>query len=123
MNTTQTLIDKAARNCSSYAELARRIGTSHAALSEMKHGKREMSPETAALLADIANEDAREAVIRAVMERNKTGPKAQQIREILGKALAAGVAATWLFSYSVDSIGTTETIAPELTSLYIVSIK
>ncbi|MGB7422535.1 MAG: helix-turn-helix domain-containing protein [Comamonas sp.] len=120
MNTTQTLIDKAAKNCSSYSELARRIGTSHAALSEMKHGKREMSPETAALLADIANEDAREAVIRAVMERNKTGPKAQQIREILGKALAAGVAATLLFFYNAEPVGATETIATELTSLYIV---
>lgn len=122
MNPTQTLIDKAAKNCSSYAELARKIGTSHAALSEMKHGKREMSPETAALLADIANEDAREAVIRAVMDRNKTGPKAQQIREILGKALAAGVAAMLLFSYSEGPIHTIVNAAPELTGIYIVSI-
>ncbi len=120
MKTEKTLIDRAAENCSSYSELAKRIGTSKQALSQMKHGTREISPETAALLADIANEDAREAVIRAVMERNKTGPKAQQIREILGKALAAGVAATLLFFYNAEPVGATEAIATELTSLYIV---
>lgn len=96
----KTLIDNAAKMCGSEAELARRIGTSPAALSHLKHGKREMSPETAALLADIAHMDAREAVIQAVIERNKTGPKAEQIREILGKALAAGVAAVLVFSYA-----------------------
>lgn len=120
MNTTQTLIDKAAKNCSSYSELARRIGTSHAALSEMKHGKREMSPETAALLADIANEDAREAVIRAVIERNRTGPKAEQIREILGKALAGGAVVALLICYNANLIDAIGIIASGLTMLYIV---
>jgi len=125
MNPEKTLIDRAAEKCGSYVELARRIGTSKQALSQMKHGQREISPETAALLADIANEDARDAVIRAVIARNKTGPKAEQIREILGKALAAGVAAMLLFFYSGATTPTTaeaETIAPELTGLYIVSI-
>mgnify|MGYP001176861402 FL=1 len=89
----KTLIDKAAEICGSYSALAERIGTSKQALSDMKHGKREISPETAAMLADIAHEDAREAVIQAVIERNRTGPKAETIRAILGKGLAAGVAA------------------------------
>jgi len=86
----------------------------------MKHGTRELSPETAALLADIARVDAREAVIQAVIDRNKTGPKAEQIRDILGKALAAGVAAVLLTSYSVPSTGAHDFEAAQLTPLHIV---
>ena len=113
----KTLIDNAAKMCGSEAELARRIGTSPAALSHLKHGNREMSPETAALLADIAHMDAREAVIQAIIERNKTGPKAEQIREILGKALAAGVAAVLVFSYADLPTSAMESAASELTIL------
>lgn len=120
MNPVQTLIDKAAANCSSYTALAEKLGTSKQALSEMKQGTRAISPETAALLADIAHEDAREAVIQAVIERNKTGPKAEQIREILGKALAAGVAAVLVFSYADLPTSAMESAASELTILHIV---
>lgn len=116
----KTLIDKASKVCGSDAELARRIGTSPAALSHLKHGTREMSPETAALLADIAQVDAREAVIQAVIARNKTGPKAEQIRDILGKALAAGAVAMWLFSYGAPLLGAITSEATQLTLLYIV---
>lgn len=120
MNPVKTLIDKAAANCSSYTALAEKLGTSKQALSEMKQGTRAISPETAALLADIAQEDAREAVIQAVIERNKTGPKAEQIREILGKALAAGVAAVLVFSYADLPTSAMESAASELTILHIV---
>lgn len=120
MNPEKSLIDKAAENCSSYAELARRIGTSKQSLSQMKHGTRDISPETAALLADIANEDAREAVIRAVIERNRTGPKAEQIREILGKALAGGAVVALLICYNANLIDAIGIIASGLTMLYIV---
>jgi DNA-binding transcriptional regulator YdaS (Cro superfamily) len=116
----KTLIDKAAEICGSYSALAERIGTSKQALSDMKHGKREISPETAAMLADIAHEDAREAVIQAVIERNRTGPKAETIRAILGKGLAAGVAAVWVFSYSNGWTGAIQTVANSLNQLHIV---
>lgn len=119
----KTLIDKAAEICGSYSALAERIGTSKQALSDMKHGKREISPETAAMLADIAHEDAREAVIQAVIERNRTGPKAEQIRAILGKALAAGVAGMWVFSYSNGWTGAIQTVANSLNELHIVLSK
>lgn len=115
-----SLIDKAAKVCGSDAALARKLGTKPPAISEMRAGKREISPETAALLADIAHEDAREAVIQAVIERNRTGPKAETIRAILGKGLAAGVVAMWGFSYSNGWTGATETAAAELTALRIV---
>jgi len=86
----------------------------------MKHGKREISPETAALLADIAQVDAHRAVIDAVIERNRTGPKAERIRAILGKGLAAGGAAMLLISYIQPLTDATETIAKSANTLYIV---
>lgn len=120
MKSVKTLIDKAAKVCGSEAEVARRLGTSRQALSAMKHGTRETSPETAAMLADIAHEDAREAVIQAVIERNKTGPKADLIREILGKATAAGAAAVLGFSYVAPLFSAMESGASKLTLLHIV---
>lgn len=119
-NPAETLIDNAMKNCVSYAELARKIGTSPAALSHMKQGNREMSPETAALLADVAKMDVQQAVIDAVIERNKTGEKAERLREILGKALAAGVVGVLAFSYNGSSISAMGIAAAELTMLYIV---
>lgn len=119
----KTLIDKATNNCYSRAELARMIKTSPQALQEMRDGKRPISPETAALLADIANEDPRQAVIDAVIERQKKDAKGVRIREILGKALVAGAGAVLLLSYSVPSINATATDlerASPLTTLYIV---
>lgn len=119
-NPGKTLIDKAAKMCGSQAALARKLGTSPQALSQMKHGEREISPETAALLADIAKEDPQQAVIAAVIERNRTGPKAEQIREILGKALAAGGAAMLLFYFTEPSISAMGIVAAELTMMHIV---
>jgi len=80
-----------------------------------------MSPATAAVLADIAGEDAREIAIDAVIESAKGTRLEKTVREILGKALAAGVAAMCLFSYSEDSVSATKTIAKPLDTLYIVS--
>lgn len=120
MNQGKTLIDAALKICLTDTELARRIGTSKAALSEMKHGKREISPETAALLADVAKLDPHQAIIDAVIERNKTGEKAAKLREILGKALVAGVAIQLVFSYGEPLNAAMEAIAADLTILHIV---
>lgn len=119
-----TLIDKATENCYSRSDLARRIGTSAQALQQMRDGTRPISPETAALLADVAKVDARQAVIDAVIERQKKDAKGVRIREILGKALVAGAGAVLLLSYSVPSINATAADlerANPLTTLYIVS--
>ena len=92
-----------------------------AIVSMMRRGKRPISPEMAAVLADIAGEDAREATIAAVIEGARGTRREGVLREILGKALAAGVAGMLVFSYSGDSISATEKIANKLDSLYIVS--
>ena len=115
MQAQKTLIDKASKMCGSDAELCRRAEISPALLSLMRANKRSMSPATAAVLADIAGEDAREIALDAVIESAKGTRLEKTVREILGKALAAGVAAMWLFSYSGDSAAATKTIANDLT--------
>lgn len=110
MQQVLTLIDKASKICKSDAELARRLGVSRAAVSMMRSGKLKISPEMAAFMADIAGENARDAYIAAGIE-NARGTKYEgALREVLGKALAAGVAGLLVFSYSGDSISSTETI-------------
>lgn len=120
MQLGNTLIDKAADLCGGYAALARRIGTSKAALSEMKHGKRHISPEDAALIADAAHEDAHAAVIDAVIMRNTTGPKAERIRAVLGKARHGGAAAPWLLSLTAALTCAMAYVADNLTLMHIV---
>lgn len=107
----ETLIDKAIENCGSAAELARRMGIDRAEITKLRQGKRPMSPELAAEIADIAGDDARQAVIDAIIERNRDSRKGHLLKEILGKALAAGVAAMSLSFYSGDSISAMETVA------------
>lgn len=107
MKLGQTLIDRAAEVCGSDAALARRMGIYPADVSNLRAGKRPLSPELAAELADIAGQDARQAVIDAVIERNMHSRKGEALRSILGKGLAVGVVGMLAFSYSGDSISAT----------------
>lgn len=101
MKLAELLIDKATKACGgNQAELARRMGIYPADVTNLKTGKRPLSPEIAAELADIAGEDARQAAIDAVIERSQGTRKGQVLREILGKGLHAGAWATLLCSYS-----------------------
>jgi DNA-binding transcriptional regulator YdaS (Cro superfamily) len=123
MESVRALIDKASKVCGSDTALAERMGIERPNLSLMRAGKRAISPATAAELADIAGDDAREAAIAAVIESAKGTRRESVLREILGKAIAAGVAGLLVFSYSADSIS--NTVAPmkkanEINSLYIV---
>ena len=113
-----SLIDKAAKVCGGYSALADRMGIPLPNLSLMKSGKRAISPATAAELADIAGDDAREAAIAAILEGAKGTRREGVLRDILGKALAAGVAAMLVISYKDDSTFTMETIAKSETPVY-----
>lgn len=104
MQSAQSLIDKASEMCGGDAALARRMGISKALISLMRSGERGITPGTAAELADIAGDDAREAVISAVIENAKGTRKESVLREILGKAVAVGVVGLLAFSYSDGSI-------------------
>lgn len=111
MQAKKSLIDKASEMCGGDAALARRMGISRSLVSLMRCGERKITPETAAELADIAGEDAREAAIAAIIDSAKGTRREGVLREILGKGIAAGVAAMLLISYSADSISATKTIA------------
>ena len=114
----KSLIDRAAKVCGGYSALADRMGIPLPNLSLMKAGKRAISPATAAELADIAGDDAREAAIAAIIEGAKGTRRESVLRDILGKALAAGVAAVLVISYNDGSNSTTETIAKTGSSVY-----
>lgn len=106
-----SLIDKASKLCGGDAALSRRLKISRAAVSLMRSGERAVTPEIAAELADIAGEDARQALIDAVIERNAGTPKGALLREILGKGLAAGVVAMLAISYTNESRAAMTSIA------------
>jgi len=119
MQNIKTLIDKATEVCGSTNALAERMGVKPNVISMLRAG-RTITPETAAELADIAGEDAREAAIQAILERAKGTRREGVLREVLGKALAAGVAGMLVFSYSSDSIAATVKIAAKANMRYIV---
>lgn len=123
MEYVASLIDRAAKVCGGYTALANRMGIPVQNISLMKAGKRTISPATAAELADIAGEDAREAVIDAVIESAKGTRREGALRAILGKGLAAGVTVMLAFSYNGDSIAAMDSVAKTSDSLYIVSTK
>lgn len=104
----QLLIDKASKACGSDRALAAKMGIYPADVTHLRQGKRPLSPELAAEFADIAGEDARQAAIDAIIERNAANRKGVLLKEILGKGIAAGVAAMLVISYSGDSISATE---------------
>lgn len=118
MKLGQTLIDKASKNCGSDAALARKMGIYPADVSNLRAGKRALSPELAAEIAEIAGEDARQAVIDAVIERNLGTKKGSVLKEILGKVLAAGGVAVLAFFYSGDSISAMKSIAKNDLTIY-----
>lgn len=118
MQYVKPLIDKASEVCGSDSKLAERMGVHRVAIAEMRSGKRSISPATAAELADIAGDDAREAAIAAIIEGARGTRRESVLRDILGKALAAGVAAVLVISYNDDSNSTTETIAKTGDSVY-----
>lgn len=118
MQYVQMLIDKAAEVCGGDQQLADRMGIARPNISLMRSGKRAISPATAAELADIAGDDAREAAIAAIIEGARGTRRESTLRNILGKALAAGVAAMLVISYKEDSTSAMETIAKSDTPVY-----
>lgn len=123
MQELKTLIDKASEVCGSDKALAHRMGIYISDVSSLRNGRRPFSPEIAAELADIAGEDAVQAAIDAIIIRAKGTRKEGVMRAVLGKGLAAGVAAVWLLSYSGGSNFAMEKVAKTenlFTNVYIV---
>ena len=110
MKLGQILIDRAVEICGTAKELARRTGMTPADISKLRAGKRPLSPEIAAEIADVAGMDARQAAIDAIIERNAETRKGVLLAEILGKGQAVGVAAMLDISYKGDSTIDTATM-------------
>lgn len=108
MQALKSLIDKASKVCGSDAALAVRLGVKPSVISMLRKN-RSITPATAAELADIAGEDARQAAIDAIIEGTKGTRREGVMQEILGKAVAAGVAGVLAFSYNGDSIYSNQT--------------
>lgn len=117
MQSVVALIDKASQACGGDSALARHMGISKTLISLMRSGERGITPATAAELADIAGDDARQAAIDAIIEGAKGTRKENTLREILGKARAAGGAAMCHISYSEGSISATDSIATSATAI------
>ncbi|MPM15936.1 hypothetical protein SDC9_62310 [bioreactor metagenome] len=117
MKLAQSLIDKAVEMCGSAAELARRMECYPADISNLRSGKRPLSPELAAEIAEIAKVDARQAAIDAIIERNAANRKGALLADILGKGQAVGAAAMLGSSYTGDSIVDTAVIKNDSASV------
>lgn len=123
MQYVQTLLDRAVILCGGQAALARQLGTKPPAITEMKKGKRPITPDTAILLADIAGGDPIEAMREARILQPDTGPKADRIRAILGKGKAGGAAAVLLLCLTAPTAYAIANVADKLTMLHIVLIR
>lgn len=124
----ETIVDKAIKVCGGQKELAARLGITQPDVSALRSGKRPLSPEIAAEMADVAGMDAREAAISAIIFRARGTRKEGAMRDILGKGLVAGVAALLAGCYSPTSYGSTDHPKPivkncshSVNNLYIVS--
>jgi len=79
------LIDKAAEVCGSRARLAKRLGTSGPAITELAEGRRPFSPETVALLCDVLElpgDEVQRLAALAVID----APKNKERQEVLRRA-------------------------------------
>lgn len=79
-----SLIDMASKVCGSDALLAIRMETAQTVISDMRCGRRTVSPETAVELADIAGISPLSALAMAVLERCKGTRREETLTRILG---------------------------------------
>ncbi|WP_374676438.1 helix-turn-helix domain-containing protein [Ideonella sp.] len=96
MRTVESLLDEAIDVCHGQAELARRLGTSAPAITEMKKGTRPISPETVALLADVVGipgEEAQRLAALAVIGAAKNASKREKLRRAFFGCWVVGVVA------------------------------
>lgn len=119
-----SLIDKAAEKCGSFYKLSKRVDLAQSTISEIRAGRRRLPADVVPLLAEVIGMDVDEAIHGVLMEHAKGTKREAVLREILGKALAAGGAAMSLSSYKSESNDSTEKInnsATVVNPLYIVS--
>lgn len=113
MESLQTLIDEAAQVCSSYAALARRLGTTPQRVHQWKTGERAMTPETVADLCNVLEcpgERARELAAVAVIENAKNATRRAALVRAFFARLVLGVAVALQPVGPAVKIGTEQSI-------------
>lgn len=123
MLTLVTLIDEAALVCGGQAALARRINVHRSELSEIRSGRRPLTPELVGLLADVLElsaEDARRLAAEAVVQNPKNAGRAGVLRRAFFVSLAVGAASVPLIA-GIDRDNFTLSAAVTLLTLYTLS--
>lgn len=75
METGQTLIDKAAEKCGGLRRLAEQLDESSSYLSNVRTGKKPISPGIAARIATVAGLDAKRIALEALVSQEKDRQK------------------------------------------------
>ena len=90
-NTTTDLVDavKEAKSIASDYELAKRLGLKPQTISNYRHGRSQMSEETAVAIAAMIGRPAAPILVQLAAERAKT-PEVARIWKDVAKALAKG---------------------------------
>jgi transcriptional regulator with XRE-family HTH domain len=94
MRSVESLLTEAVEKCHGQAELARRLGTSSAAITHMKNGERAISPETVALLCDVLElpgEETQRLVALAIIGAAKNASKREKLKRAFFGCWVAGV--------------------------------
>lgn len=112
----ESLIDKASRICGSDAALARKLDTSRTTVNKLRAGSMKISPETAALLAEIVGSDPYRAAAEAMIAGQKDPKKAERLTKAFHFATIAGVVTTLLFSSTNADEREYVTVTRQLTS-------
>lgn len=98
MRPLKEVIDEAAKLCGGQNALADRLGISKGYMSKIASGKQQISPEKAALLAEVVpEEDARDLAAQAMIEQAK-GEEAERLKRVFFTVQGLGAVAIVLFS-------------------------
>lgn len=84
MNTAETLIDKVEKRGITRYAIAKATGIPDSTLSDIQSGKLGMSPKVAALVAELADVDPREAALQALVDSEKNLAKRERLAKLLG---------------------------------------
>lgn len=92
----KNLIDLAIKQCGSQTKLAKRIGIQPQKVSNWINNQRKLTLIEVVILAEVANLEVKEWLIRATINKYEEDAKAKQAVNVLKKALVAtgGVLAT-----------------------------
>lgn len=112
------LVDRAAKECGTKAELAKQMGVSPTRINEWRGGHRPCPPEQVAILADIAGLVAEEWLVRATLLNSKEKPYYERLHQALGKWLPRTGAALGL-CFLAGVSGRFFEVASHISTMYI----